>query len=185
MENFRKVSIEELKEILKTVKYYRRCEVEYTAPLKSKMLVKDRTTKEANPLLEGFVHKIVNVNSLVTVKEGISAYQMRAENNNKGADYKEFKKTWWKLVKGALAKHKNAEKFYFIYEVDIKEEGGKAENVNTKFKEYLLNGKRYLGNIGDVWKKKEKNERGVDVRLITLEHIDRISIEGLKLEVIK
>lgn len=176
MENYSKVTVDELRQFLMTVKYYRRCEFEYTAPLRPKMLVKDRVTKEPNALLNGFVNKLVNVNQLATTKEGMSGYQMRATNNGKGADYKPFQETYYELISPCVAKHKKYEKYYFVYERNL---------GSTKSVQYLLNGKKWLGSIGDVWKNKGENDRGVDIRLITLEHIDRISIEGLKLETIK
>jgi hypothetical protein len=185
MKTFERVNLETLKNKLITVKHYRFCEVEYTTPLEGSMVKKDRQTKLPNPLLEGFIHKIVNVHSLATLKDGLTGYQMRAINNGKGEDFQPFQSTYYTLISPCVAKHKVKEQYYFYYEVLIEDENGKPTNVGTKLSEIILKGKKFLGVIGDVWKTKERNKRGVDVRLLKLENIDRIAIEGMKLELIK
>jgi hypothetical protein len=185
MKTFERVNLETLKNKLMTVKHYRFCEVEYTTPLEGSMVKKDRVTKLPNPLLEGFIHKIVNVKSLATTKEGMSGYEMRATNNGKGEEFQPFQETYFTLISPCVAKHKRYDQYYFYYEVKIEEEGGVPTNVGTKLSEILLKGKKYLGIVGDVWNIKKPNKRGVDMRLVKLQNIDRISIEGMKLELIK
>jgi hypothetical protein len=182
---FKKITVEELKEFLKTVKHYRRVELLTTTPLKPKMVVKDRKTKEPNPLLNGYVKTLLNVASLGTTKEGTTAYRVRSENNGHGAEESAFKGTYVTYISPVLAKHKTKEQYYFSYEVKLNDDDGKVENVNVKEKTYLLpDFTKFAGKIGDVWNKVSKNPRGVDMRRVKLENINRISIDNHRFQII-
>jgi len=171
-----KVSQAELEVILSNLKGYKFVNLSYTTPLAKKMVKKDRITKETNPLINGFVSKVLNVATLGTTKDGLSGYQMRAENNNKGAEFESFKEAWFKYLSPILVTDKKTEtKRYFVY-----------EKVNRSFfTKYILNGAIYTKQIGDVWNKVSDNKRGVNIRVVQTDYINRMTIDGKKYIVVR
>lgn len=167
------VTKSQLEVILSNLKGYKFVNLSYTTPLSKKMVKKDRVTKEANPLINGFVSKVLNVATLGTTKDGISGYQNRAINNGNGENFKE---SWYKYISPILVTDKKTEtKRYFVY-----------EKVNRSFfTAYLLNGERWLKPIGDVWNKVSENSRGVSIRVVQTDYINAMTIDGQKYVVIK
>ena len=174
----KKVTIAEFTEILKTLQGYKFINLSYTTDLAKKMVKNDRQTKEPNPLLSGQLKKVVNVATLFTANAELSGYQNRAENNGKGADFKEFKEPWFQFISEnrlVATDKKTRSKFYFCYEKTNK----------SLFSEIWLNGVKFVGKIGDVWNKISPNERGVEIRLIEIKNIDKASLSGERYEIIK
>jgi hypothetical protein len=174
----KKVTITQFTEILKSLQGYKFINLAYTTELSKRMVKNDRQTKEPNPLISGQLKKVVNVATLFTAKDDLSGYQNRAENNGKGADFKEFKESWFEFIsenKLVATDKKTRSKFYFCYEKTNK----------SLFSEIWLNGAKFIGKIGDVWNKISPNERGVEIRLIEIKNIDKASLSGERYEIIK
>jgi hypothetical protein len=173
-----KVTVKQFALILMNLKGYKFINLSYTTNLDKKMVKKDRQTGEANILINGQLKKVVNIASLYTSNTELSGYQNRAENNGKGAEYKEYSEGWHKFIgdNKLVATDKKTElKYYFCY-----------EKINkTIVSEIWLNGAKFVGKIGDVWNKVSPNDRGVEIRLIEIKNIDKASIDGIRYEIIK
>lgn len=165
------VTRKQLIEVLAKLEKYEFVNIDYTTPLKDKMLKKDRKTKEANPLIEGFVNKVLNVSALATKNEELSGYQMRARNNGYEG---EFGSSWFEHISKVLVTDKKTKtKTYFMYEVH------NVSKLPTKPK-YFLFGSEWLKPIGDVWKAKAPNKYGVGVRVINTDHINSMTIDKVE-----
>jgi hypothetical protein len=176
MKNTKKIQVITRKnfiEVLKNINTYQFANIDYTTELSTKMLKKERGTNIPNELIDGKLHKCMNVAALGTTNDEISGYQNRAENNGKGADFKAFREPWYiELSKVLVTDKKTQSKFYFKYE--------KLKNTRSFFSKIILNGLVYTGKIGDVWNKVTPNERGVEIRVINIDNINKISIDGTK-----